>query len=257
MRALLVAGFAVAIASAGSAASAQLGTIAGTVARDTLGGVIGNAEVSLPALNRTSLTNPRGEFELSDVPMGRYAITVRAIGYQMLVDTIDVTDGGRIDADIVLTRNPVDLAPVKTTERATEQRLPAGIAEMEERRKMHMGGYFVTDSTLRANDASELTSVITSLPEIHQVLGPMGKVYLANARGNPVNPRIPCYIDIYLDGAVYYRSGQGEPPDFNSLSASGFSGIEYYASGATTPPEYNGTRTLDCGTILLWTRRTP
>jgi hypothetical protein len=259
MRALLVVGFCVACsasARAQGAQSAQPGTFAGTVARDTVGDAIAGAEVSIPDLNLTTLTNARGEFELSGVPSGRHAITVRAIGYQFLVDTIAVAAGQGIDADIVLTRTPVDLAPVKTTERAVEKRLPIGLQEMEERRKIHMGGHFVTDSMLRANDEKKLTFFFLGM-NVHQVLGKGTQVYLANGRGNPLHPGAPCYISIYVDGAVYYSSGQGEPPDFNALWANDYSGIEFYPSGSTTPAEYNGTTTADCGTMLLWTRRTP
>lgn len=84
-------------------------------------------------------------------------------------------------------------------------------------------------------------------------------VYLANDR---IAGAAPCYIDVYIDGAVYCRgpaSPSNPPPDFNALWATGFSGVEYYPGGATVPTEYNGTHGAgnDCGTILLWTRRTP
>ncbi|HEY4217146.1 MAG TPA: carboxypeptidase-like regulatory domain-containing protein [Gemmatimonadaceae bacterium] len=256
MRTLLVAGLCIAVASS---AQAQSGIFAGTVARDTLGGVIASAEVSIPELNRTTLTNPRGEFELSGIPLGRHAITVRAIGYQMIVDTIDVTAGQRVDADIVLIKSPVDLAPVKTTETTIAKRLPIGIQEMEDRRKTHLGGYFVTDSMFRANDEKKLTYFLSRIPSARLMLDTHGStdVYLVNSRGNPMNPQQPCYMTIYIDGALFYQPGHGDPPDFNSFLANGFSGMELYPSGATTPTEYNGTGTLDCGTVLLWTRRTP
>ena len=260
MRALLVAGFCVAFAASGQAQGAQpeqSGTFGGTVARDTIGGVIASAEVSIPDLNRTTLTSSRGAFELSNVPPGPHAITVRAIGYQLLVDTVDIAAGQRIDADIVLTPTPVDLAPVKSTERALEKRLPIGLQEMEDRRKMHMGGHFVTDSMLRANNERQLTYFLSQMPSVDLFPAADGRVLLRNARGNPVNPTTPCYVNIYVDGAVYYRSGQGEPPDFNALWANGYSGIEFYPSAATVPEQYNATQTRDCGTLLLWTRRTP
>lgn len=235
-------------------AYAQAGTFAGTVASDTAGNVVGHADVQLPQLSRATTTNIVGQFQFNDVPPGRYAVVVRAIGFQLFADSVDIAPGARVDGDIVLTPTVVSLETQHTTAAALEKRLPPGIQEMNDRMKTHLGGHFVTDSVLRANDQRKLTYFFAGIPGVHQIFASMGTgVYLASAR-DPKPP--PCYIDVYMNGALYYRNGdKSEPPDFSALTAMDFSGIEFYPGGATTPAQYNGTKKRDCGVILLWTRR--
>jgi hypothetical protein len=127
---------------------------------------------------------------------------------------------------------------------------------MADRMKMHMGGHFVTDSVLRANDQRKLTYFFAGIPGVHQIFASMGTgVFLASAR-DPIPP--PCYVDVYLNGGVYFRgpaSAGNQPPDFSALTAMDFSGIEFYPGASTTPAQYNRTKGRDCGVILLWTRR--
>ncbi|HEY4216581.1 MAG TPA: carboxypeptidase regulatory-like domain-containing protein [Gemmatimonadaceae bacterium] len=258
MRARSIVELSVLLALPISAAWSQTGTFAGSVTRDTLGTAVAQAEVQLPQLNRTTATNAKGEFQFSNIPAGRYAVSVRAIGFLMFVDSVDIAPGGRLDADLLLTPTPVTLAPQHTTA-AVVKRLPPGLQEMDDRMKTHLGGYFVTDSSLRANDERKLTYFLARLPALHQVYDPKGSsaVYMANALKPGARP---CYVDIFMDGVPYYigaRAAPGEsPPDFNDLTAFNFSGVEYYPTAAGAPAEYNGTGS-GCGVMLLWTRHTP
>lgn len=153
MRNLVSLALCIAVSSAAAqSTTVATATFAGIVTRDSAGNVVSRAAVQLPELNRKLSTNSEGEFEFTNVPPGRHAITVRAIGFEVLIDTIELSPGQRLDADIVLTPTPVTLEAVQTTAAARATRLPPGLQEMEERRKEHLGGYFVTDSTLRAND---------------------------------------------------------------------------------------------------------
>src|SRR5665213_1670633 len=155
-------------------AHAQTGTFAGTVARDSLDHEVGNADVQLPQLNRKATTNYMGEFRFGEVPPGRYAVTVKAVGFQPFIDSIDVKAGATLDGDIVLTPLPVNLDTSRTVAAGTRPQLPAGIAELEERRKLHMGGFFVTDSMLRANDERKITYLLAMAPRVEQVLSLTG-----------------------------------------------------------------------------------
>jgi hypothetical protein len=160
---------------------------------------------------------------------------------------------------------PVNLATQHTTAAADEKRLPSGIQEMEDRRKAGLGGYFVTDSMLRANDERKLTYFFAAIPRIHQVLNTMGSgVFLASPGPPPrdyrTNRKFPggkCDIDIFVNGARYFvgpAAPSNPPPDFDSFWAREYSGIEYYPGGASVPAQLNGTGG-GCGLLLLWTRR--
>ncbi|HEY4218908.1 MAG TPA: carboxypeptidase-like regulatory domain-containing protein [Gemmatimonadaceae bacterium] len=240
---------------------AQAGSFGGSVLRDTLGNGIARAEVQIPDAHLTTATDPTGSFAFSNVSPGRHAIVVRAVGFELLVDTIDVAAGQRLEADIVLHVTPVNLATVKTIAPA-EKRLPFGLDEMEDRRKSGLGGYFVTDSMLRKNDDRKLTYFLAEIPGLQLSVTPVPGIASAGTAvylkgGHNV---IKCYVEVYLDGAVYYRGPPSEanpPPDFNTLWANGYSGIEFYPGAASVPTQYNATHKEDCGTMLLWTRRTP
>jgi hypothetical protein len=243
---------------------AQTGTFAGTVARDSIGTAIGNAEVQLPQLNRRVTTNYLGEFRLGEVPAGRYAVAVRAVGFQPFTDSITVRAGAGVDGDIVLTALPVNLDPARTVAAAPETRLPPGIAELEERRKLHMGGFFVTDSMLRANDERKLTYLLAQAPRLQQALGSGTGVFLAvpgpapGYRSDGTFPGGKCFVNVYMNGARYWMgppSPVNPPPDFDAMWSREYSGVEYYASTATIPPQYNSTNGWPCGVLLLWTRR--
>jgi hypothetical protein len=262
MRSLSIAAACVLIALP---AHAQTGTFAGTVARDSIGTAVGNAEVQLPQLNRAVTTNYLGEFRLGEIPAGRYVVVVRAVGFQPFIDSISVKAGAAVDGDIVLTALPVNLDAARTVAAAPEKRLPPGIAELEERRKMHMGGFFVTDSMLRANDERKLTYLLAQAPRLQQALSSGYGIFLA-VPGPPSSgyktdgtfPPNKCFVNVYLNGARYWMgppSPLNAPPDFDAMWAREYSGVEYYASTATIPPQYNSTNGWGCGVLLLWTRR--
>jgi hypothetical protein len=278
MRALFTVGLCAILAPSAYSQTSQTGTFVGTVSRDSVGTAVGQAQVQLPQLNLSATTNYQGEFRIPNIPAGRYGIAVRAVGFQLLVDSIDVQAGATVDGDIILTPVPVNLAAQHTTA-AVEKYLPPGIAEMEERRKTGLGGHFVTDSALRANDGRKLTYMLAAVAGIHQVLSSAGPaIFIAN--GRPVGkgggctlppgmrgpspscdfPSGQCYVDLYINGARYFvgpANALNPPPDFNSMWNAEYSGIEYYSGAATIPPQYNATSGSGCGVMLLSTRRTP
>jgi len=64
---------AVALATAASV-GAQTGSLAGTVARDSSGHMIGGAEIRLPQVNRAVTTNYLGEFGIAGIALSTAAV---------------------------------------------------------------------------------------------------------------------------------------------------------------------------------------
>jgi hypothetical protein len=255
--ALFVAGLPASVHSQGA-------TFAGRIMRDTSGKPVAEAEVELPMLGRSTRTDVLGRFQFARVAAGRYAVVVRAIGFEPLIDSVDLQSGVRIDADIVLTPLPVRLETQHATAPAAAGARSPMLEAMDQRRKAHLGGYFVTDSALRANDEQKLTYFLATIPGIRQILSIGGvEVYVASARqqgegrGGPKFPGGTCYITVFVDGLRYFVGPSGPtnpPPDFHAMWAGEYSGIEFYPGGSSVPAQYNATGT-DCGTLLLWTRR--
>ena len=52
--------------------------------------MVGGAELRLPQLNRVATTNYLGEFGIGRIPPGRYAVTLRAVGFTPITDTVEI-----------------------------------------------------------------------------------------------------------------------------------------------------------------------
>jgi hypothetical protein len=261
-----------AVATLATAASvgAQNGSLAGTVARDSAGHMIGGVEVRLPEINRVVLTNYLGEFGLTAIPPGRYAVTLRAVGFTPMTDTVEIKANGVTEREFVLAQVVVALDTMRTTT-AGQRRLPPGLAGMEERRRSGQGGYFVTENVLRDNDSRQMAGVLSGrIPGVTQVF--IGSaVYLSSGRtisdGGPIFRKKPagspnqCFVTVYQDGVrVWMGPWDGPsdrehnpPPDFGHMGVNEYGGIEYYPGGASLPLQFNATGS-SCGTLLLWTR---
>ena len=261
-----------AVATLATAASvrAQNGSLTGTVARDSSGHMIGGAEIRLPQLNRAVTTNYLGEFGIAAIPPGRYAVSLRAVGFTPMTDTIEIRPNAVTEREFILAQVVAVLDTVRSTG-AAQRRLPPGLAGMEERRRAGQGGYFVTENVLRDNDSRQMAGMISGkIPGVTQVMiGPA--VYLASGRtsgdGGPVFRKKPpgavnqCFVTVYVDGVRIWNGpwdGPGDrehqpPPDFGHMGVNEYGGIEYYPGGASLPVQFNATG-AGCGTLLLWTR---
>ena len=261
---------AVATLAAAASVEAQNGSLAGTVARDSAGHMIGGVEIRVPQLSRVVTTNYLGEFGISAIPPGRYAVTLRAVGFTPMTDTIEIKPNAVTEREFILAPVVAVLDTVKTTGPA-QRRLPPGLAGMEERRRAGQGGYFVTEDILRDNDSRQMAGLLSGrIPGVTQVF--IGSaVYLASGRtvgdGGPVFRKKPsgspnqCFVSVYMDGVRIWNGpwdGPADrqhtpPPDFGHMGVNEFGGIEYYPGGASLPMQFNTTGT-GCGTLLLWTR---
>jgi carboxypeptidase family protein len=251
-------------------ASAQNGSLAGTVARDSSGHMIGGVEIRLPQINRIVTTNYLGEFGIASIPAGRYAVTLRAVGFTPVTDTVEIKANAVTEREFILAPVVAVLDTVRTTT-VGQRRLPPGLAGMEERRRAGQGGYFITENILRDSDARQMSGVISGrIPGVSQVfIG--SSVYLTSGRtagdGGPVFRKKPpgsvnqCFVTVYMDGVRIWNGpwdGPGDrehapPPDFGHMGVTEYGGIEYYPGGASLPMQFNATGS-GCGTLLLWTR---
>jgi hypothetical protein len=261
---------AVATLAAAASVRAQNGSLVGTVARDSSGHMIGGVEIRLPQINRIVTTNYLGEFGIASIPAGRYAVTLRAVGFTPVTDTVEIKPNAVTEREFILAPVVAVLDTVRTTT-VGQRRLPPGLAGMEERRHAGQGGYFITENILRDSDARQMSGVISGrIPGVSQVfIG--SSVYLTSGRtagdGGPVFRKKPpgsvnqCFVTVYMDGVRIWNGpwdGPGDrehapPPDFGHMGVTEYGGIEYYPGGASLPMQFNATGS-GCGTLLLWTR---
>ena len=111
-----------------SPASVTTGTIQGRVTDGNSTGLEG-AQVKIAGISIGAMTNERGEFTLSGVPLGDRRLEVRRIGFDMATDTVTVAAGRTATADIVIRPSTTTLSSVVVTGSGSEQgRRAAGSA---------------------------------------------------------------------------------------------------------------------------------
>lgn len=252
-----------ALTLAASAAGAQQAALVGTVARDSAGHEIGGAEVSLPQLGAAATTNYLGEFRITGLQAGRFAIRIVAPGFSRLDDSVSLTAGAVTSRDYVLAK-----ALVPDSTRVVEQGSPTrstGMQAFEHHRAEGHGVYLTTAELNQVADknlSDALPGKVAGLLAIRNG----GEIYLASGR-RPGKQNLAlleqasaptwCWVTIFTDGFKTYELGTDThvpPPDATRLVAGAYAGLEYYSLPDRAPAQYNTTRS-PCGTLLLWSRQ--
>ncbi|HTE46016.1 MAG TPA: carboxypeptidase regulatory-like domain-containing protein, partial [Gemmatimonadaceae bacterium] len=240
---------------------------AGSVLVDSTERAIAGAEVSLPRLTKTVMTDERGVFRLEDVPEGEQRVVVRRVGYGPLDTTITFVANQMVNRRVFLSRIAM-LDSVVVTERLSNLIL----RDFEENRRVGLGHFF-TRADLEKMSGRPLAQVLAQIPGSRVARGKGSYAWMASSRGfrSMTGRDIPqldgsdaakgarpaCYAQVYLDNAMVYRRADGEPLfNINSLSPDQIEAIEYYASPGQTPAKYTKLGST-CGVLVIWTRRSP
>jgi TonB family protein len=227
--------------SLGAQATGTAGTIAGAV-RDSSGGLLGGADVSIVGTGLHAISDTSGRFRLVGVPAGVGTLHVRRLGYRARSVSIVVEAGGTATISVALLRLPQELDPVLVE--ASRQPAARYLQGFYERRsKGH--GYFVTRDQIASRNTSELTDVLRSLVPAVRITSSRMARNAVRLRGSRCAPLV------WLDGAPAMA---GEF-DLDFISPETVSGIEVYAGPATVPVEFRSTRGIEaCGVIVVWSR---
>lgn len=253
------------IAASATVSAAQTAIVGGTVYRDSAQHPLGGAEITIQPANRVTRSNYLGEFRFDRLPPGRYAVSVRYLGFAPFVDSVAVANGEAVEREFVLTQT----ATMLDSQRVVARKLEDGpfMAEFEERRKGGIGHFIGTDELRKVESGRPLINYIASTIPGLQTYRPNRKerpqdwfIGGGSAHGgtNRANASSNCAVALYVDGNPYYIPGvthtpEGVAPDISGWSADEFSGVEYYADGAGAPAKYN-TSNSGCGVLLLWRR---
>ncbi|HWA15802.1 MAG TPA: TonB-dependent receptor plug domain-containing protein, partial [Gemmatimonadales bacterium] len=90
--------------------AAQTATMQGTV-RDSAGGPIVGASVTIDRTTLRAVTTSTGRYVLRGVPAGTQLVHIRAIGFTPLEESVEV-GAGTLDKDFAMARTAVELAPI-------------------------------------------------------------------------------------------------------------------------------------------------
>jgi TonB-linked SusC/RagA family outer membrane protein len=211
-----------------AAESQQRGNVTGRViAADTRAGLAG-AQVSIPSLNISSLTDEEGRFTLQAVPVGTHALQVTFLGYRQVTREVTVSTGTQ-DMTIEMETDPLLL----------DQLVVVGYGE--ERRRNVAGAV----SSLKPESVRELS--VTSVNEILQ--GKLTGVQISQPSGVP-----GAAISVRVRGSSSI-SGGNEPlyvvdgvplnqGDFSAISQVSFGGQDIDAISDINPNEIESIEIL-------------
>jgi hypothetical protein len=260
-------GFALLPVLPGSLHGQASSTFIGTVLDDASEQLLPDADVSIPGLNLTARTNGRGEFILTGIGAGSYAVTARRIGYVPASTSIPFNGADTVRYQFALVRAVQTLPEVAVTEGSDVPRI-AKLAQFESRRKFGIGRF------LTATDFDKLANRRTSdalqarLPGARIMKDPDRPLvgYIATSRGvnsiestgpaftGRTRPPSSCLVHVWLDGNKVYGGLAGEPPfDINSIQTTQIAAVEFYAGSASLPSELRSGSSA-CGAIVIWTK---
>jgi hypothetical protein len=230
------------------------------VAIDSASGFpLANAEIHDPVSDSSARTDMGGRAILSFLADSGGLVTARRVGYAMREIHLPASSADTAAVRIVLS-GAVSLPALVAKDTARRYISPA-LNGFEERRRAGVGGYFISDSTLRKEENRKLGDVMRAhVPGVMVAEGSHLANYLLKS------PR--CSSGGPLAATPISPDPRGQPPrpttardqaaafppfDLTQFSVSDLAGVEYYPDGTTLPAEFNHTSSR-CGALLLWTR---
>jgi hypothetical protein len=247
------------------------GELRGRVLSDSGGLAITRAEVSIPRLGLSALSDSAGRYRLQGIPAGDHQLITRVVGFRPDTSLLEMDDGLTIVKDFALRQQIQTLAPTHVTA-PEDRRARLDMVGFTGRREKGVGR-FLDRATFERLGTNRTSTVLATVLKVLE--GRNGDAWAASTRALnngqcvfcPPTKRDPmdsrrgatshaCYMDVYVDGMIVFDSARPEAPLFNlnSLRPAEIEGVEVYAGGSQMPPEYNQT-SGGCGVLLIWTRR--
>ena len=253
-----------------SALAARGAVFTGVVVADSSHTPIVAAEVALPDIGKSTVTDAAGAFRIAGIPAGEQRVLVRRLGYGAADTKVTFHGNETVERRVVLGR-AVMLEPVTVTERELERRL----ASFEENR--HVGlGHFMTRAQIAKFDGMTMTSALSQFATMRLVTGATSGIWVTSTRVTPPpcppppqgagcyenhgfytggGAPIACYSQVYLDGILMNGIKEPtEPFDLTTIAPERVEAMEYYAGPSETPAQYLRMGS-NCGVLVIWTRR--
>lgn len=256
---------------------ARLGTLTGKVL-DPDGNPVNLAEVTLVASDRYTLTDTKGGFRFTDVPIGVIEILVRAPGYADRSAEVMVRAGAPLEASVTLAHGATTMLPeIVVVGEADRPERFRGVHKYDDyfRRKKLGSGSYRNREYIESIGATDVLGVLRDLPGVRAYMAttPSG-VPSVNLRISRC-PGTPPKIAIYLDGlrlSLPKVSAEGEPfrgPEsglwsrcleceglaetLSMVNIRDIEFVEFYRGVAQIPGDLD--RTDNCAVLAMWTRQ--
>lgn len=191
-------------------------------------------------------TDAKGEFFLTQLPKGSYALEARALGYLPDQRDVDIVDFRDASLDFVL----VDLraALLDTVRIEVSRQLELAARAAFDRRRRSGAGLFIDDAMVDSMRPQRFSDLMRSLPGVRFTSGRTMDdaldrwIEIGGSRGTPCSP------SVYLNGQLLTA---GRTDLDGLIDVSGVRRVEVYTRGLAPPAEFASF--ADCGVVAVWT----
>lgn len=201
-------------------------------------------------------TDSAGNFAFGDVAPGSYRLRASRLGYLDAGGDLRLTGDSSVTLEVRMAVQTVVLQPVTVVTRS-ERRMSPEMRGFYDRMR-HGPGRFITREQIEAGHASRVTDLLRTIPNIRAATSRMGMSGPTLSHGASGGR---CSLVFFVDGM---RMNQPAPPGMRAVdividdyvSPGDVEGIEVYRGESETPAQFI-TGAVQCGTVVIWTRRGP
>ncbi|WP_419856753.1 carboxypeptidase regulatory-like domain-containing protein [Candidatus Palauibacter irciniicola] len=202
-------------------------------------------------------TDRRGHFVLGELPVGEYELSVRHLGYEPLTHGVTVTRSRTTEVDVRLSPDPVELAPLVATVTRLRRLETQGFYERKHWGDLTGLGTFFTAQDIERRNPFRVTDLIADAPGV-RVGCQGGRCGVFSRRVSNGFGGAGCELNVYVDGVLVIRSGdgrwRGNPASVNDfILPIEIGGVEVYSGAAALPAEFSGFDSR-CGAVVIWTK---
>ncbi|MFQ5690290.1 MAG: carboxypeptidase regulatory-like domain-containing protein [Gemmatimonadota bacterium] len=218
------------------------GGLAGELIDAGTGEPVEAASLSIEKLGLGVLTDSRGRFQLTDVPVGSYSLAIQHVAYGVQTASVEILPDQVIRVEIRLSAAPISVEPLTVMIDVRPQWLvKAGFYERRERGL----GQFISPEELEKRQIRHFSQVLENIPGLQ--LRRLCKPHCYYVLGMTTSAY--CLPTFYLDGRKLWLPVIA---DLNSItSAHDVAAVEVYRGISQTPASFYGP----CGSIVVWTKR--
>jgi hypothetical protein len=221
---------------------ARAQTVVRGVVVDSGGHPVSEVALAIIALHHATRTDEQGHFVLPALPKGDVEVSVRRIGYEPLIVRFVVSGSPADSIRVVIAELPQVLEAVNVS--AGERHRRQRIEDFYWRRARGLGTY-VTREEILSRRASVPSDVLRTAKGIRFVRTAGGSgIRFSSA----TNMRTGCVPMIWIDGQ------RAPGMEIDEIPLNDIEGIELYNGASTTPPEFWQANSVQCGTIVVWSR---
>ncbi len=221
----------------------SVGHVLGHVYSVETGKAIEGAEITLPSLGISVLSDRQGHFVLKNLPAGANLARINHLGHRTIEWILNLEAGRAHQLEVRMYVDAILMEPIRVEVKSG--RWMDNIEGLRHRMRKGFGEYMTRREIEQEPSGSTVTQLLRGMPGIRVNQTEFGST-LSFRGGTSVGGF--CVPALYVDGREWQIT---DLSGLDVFQASDLEAIEVYKSSITAPIQYRGGL---CGTLLIWTR---